>query len=232
MLTGSQPNDPKGAVSRPGYVLSRSFKARSHWRACCLAIGGFLCIFWVQPRPVLAAPSGSTIQTPAPIHVRPPTLLRQVELQYPESAYASGEHGDVSVLVDVDASGRVIATRFESGPEVFRDVSLDTASRLEFSPATADGVPVAATTRVSFHFAPPDSVHHGKHGTPHLEKHPDFLKPTLQLATPNTCLIDQVMVSPASFLKHNRKQFFTPSFSQGALLKHAQLPYHLWRVDS
>ncbi|MBC8454575.1 MAG: TonB-dependent receptor, partial [Deltaproteobacteria bacterium] len=148
---------------------------------------------FVQLQPAQAAPSGSTIQAPAPIDIQPPTLLQQVELQYPESARASGQHGDVSVLVDVDASGRVIATRFESGPEVFRDVSLDTASRLEFSPATAGGVPVAATTRVSFHFAPPDTGHHGKHGAPHEEMVIHSSNPDLKDTRARTTLDEETL---------------------------------------
>ena len=90
---------------------------------------------------------------------------RAIALDYPEEARSSGEHGDVSILVDVDASGRVVKTRFESGPEVFRENSLRTASRLTFAPATADGIPVAATTRVSFHFAPPEASDGGSDST-------------------------------------------------------------------
>jgi iron complex outermembrane receptor protein len=171
MLTPSNAlrDKPEGAVYRSGLPWSMGCGTLSRWRAFCLALGGCACLSFVQLQPAQAAPSGSTIQAPAPIDIQPPTLLQQVELQYPESARASGQHGDVSILVDVDASGQVIATRFESGPEVFRNVSLDTASRLEFSSATADGVPVAATTRVFFHFAPPDTLHHEKHGSPHEE---------------------------------------------------------------
>ena len=86
------------------------------------------------------------------------------------------EHGDVSLLVDVDATGVVVGARFESGPEVFRDAALDAAAGLVFSPALQGGTPVASTTRVLFHFAPPGAhvdedveeiVVHGTH--PDLE---------------------------------------------------------------
>jgi iron complex outermembrane receptor protein len=164
-----QPDHPEEKVSSTGCGCSKVTKGISRWKACCLAVGGCAYILCIQPGTAEAAPSGSTIQTPAPINIQPPTLLQQVELQYPEAALSSGQHGDVSVLVDVDASGRVIGTRFESGPEVFRNVSLDTAARLDFAPATADGVPVAATTRVSFHFAPPGSGYHAKDHASHAE---------------------------------------------------------------
>ena len=112
-----------------------------------------------------AAPAGSSAATPAATTIDPPRLLEQIALEYPEEARSSGKHGDVSILVDVDASGRVVKTRFESGPEVFRETSLRTASRLTFAPATADGIPVAATTRVSFHFAPPEASDGGSDST-------------------------------------------------------------------
>jgi iron complex outermembrane receptor protein len=120
-----------------------------------LAVGGCVCILCAQPSTAQAAPAGSAVKAPKSASIQPPTLLEQVELAYPKAARESGEHGNVSVLLDVDASGQVTATRFESGPEVFRAVSIQTASQLVFAPATKNGVPVAATTRVSFHFAPP-----------------------------------------------------------------------------
>lgn len=103
-----------------------------------------------------AEPPSSAIEEQAAPDRQPPRLLQQVELSYPEAALATGEHGDVSVLVDVDAAGAVTATRFEHGADVFREVALEAASRLIFAPAVMDGTPVAATTRIWFHFAPPE----------------------------------------------------------------------------
>ena len=132
-------------------------------RVGCLALVGVLSVGAVDTAD--AAPAGSSAATPAATTIVPPRLLEQIALDYPEEARSSGEHGDVSILVDVDASGRVVKTRFESGPEVFRENSLRTASRLTFAPATADGIPVAATTRVSFHFAPPEASDGGSDST-------------------------------------------------------------------
>jgi iron complex outermembrane receptor protein len=117
-----------------------------------------LCLFgsavcWVDP--VLAAPSNTATEQGVPSEVEPPQLLRQVRLNYPDQALVTGEHGDVSLLVDVDAKGLVIGVRFETGAEVFRDASMEAASRLAFSPATREGAPFSARTRVWFHFAPP-----------------------------------------------------------------------------
>ena len=149
------------ATSQSGCSCEKVIMGLSRWRACCLVAGGCLCLMCVQPSTAHTAPAGSTLESPTSAKVQAPRLLQQVKLTYPEAARSSGKHGDVSILVDVDASGRVIATRFESGPEVFRETSLKTASRLSFAPATADGVPVTATTRVSFHFAPPGPIGDG-----------------------------------------------------------------------
>lgn len=101
-----------------------------------------------------AAPPGSTVE--APDAVVPPRLLEQVVLPWPADARAVDLHGDVSVLVDVDAAGVVTGARVESGAEVFHAAALDAARSLRFEPATHGGVPFAATTRVRFHFAPPE----------------------------------------------------------------------------
>ena len=132
-----------------GPLLGKGISSLSPWRLCCLV---FLC---VGPSIAKASPSSSSIETSETTNIQPPQLIREVELSYPDSARGSGQHGDVVILVDVDATGKVLGARFESGPEVFREASLDTVTRLEFSPATTNGNPVAVTTRVSFHFAPP-----------------------------------------------------------------------------
>lgn len=87
--------------------------------------------------------------------IQPPVLKKQAMLTYPDEAMATGERGDVSVLVDVDVTGKVTGARFENGPAVFKEAALAAASQLGFSPATAGDTPVAATTRILFHFAPP-----------------------------------------------------------------------------
>jgi len=125
--------------------------------------------------PAHADPPSASAERPEGA-VQPAKLLQQVELAYPEAALVTLEHGDVSLLVDVDATGVVVGARFESGPEVFRDAALDAAAGLVFSPALQGGTPVASTTRVLFHFAPPGAhvdedveeiVVHGTH--PDLE---------------------------------------------------------------
>lgn len=127
-------------------------------KPCCRlrlssCVCGCLCALCVTGPAVAApdAPSESPVEV-APSVVVPPELLARAALRYPEDA--GGVRGDVSVLVDVDAAGRVSDARFETGPEVFREAALEAARSLSFRPARSAGEPVAATTRVSFHFAP------------------------------------------------------------------------------
>ncbi|MBX2798139.1 MAG: TonB-dependent receptor [Myxococcales bacterium] len=132
---------------------------------CCCLPGG-----------ALADPPGMATEDEPIRPDVPPRLLQQAVPSYPEEASQSRLHGDVTVLVDIDHTGEVVASRFESGEEIFRAAALQAASLLRFEPAQRSGAPVAATTRVRFHFAPPgDDVSDDfveevvVHGSPDLE---------------------------------------------------------------
>ncbi len=84
-----------------------------------------------------------------------PRIKHQVPLQYPGEALEEGEDAKVSVLVRVGTEGQVLGIDFESGPQVFKSAALQAASHLEFVPASKNGRPIEATTRVWFHFTPP-----------------------------------------------------------------------------
>ena len=89
--------------------------------------------------------------------LRRPPPARTDRTHLSRNASESGKHGTVHLLVEVDANGVVTGAQFERGPTVLRG-RFETASRLRFSPATKDGVPVAANTRVTFHYAPPTGL--------------------------------------------------------------------------
>ncbi|MFT5584809.1 MAG: iron complex outermembrane receptor protein, partial [Cognaticolwellia sp.] len=80
-----------------------------------------------------------------------------VALHYPSEAIEEGLEAKVSVLVRVGTGGQVLGIDFESGPQVFKSSALRAASRLEFVPASKNGRPIEATTRVWFYFTPPVS---------------------------------------------------------------------------
>jgi iron complex outermembrane receptor protein len=87
------------------------------------------------------------------VELTQPRLLEQAELLYPPEA--QGLHGDVTVLVEVDAQGLVVSAEVLSGPEAFHPAALEAAQALCFEPAQEDGLAVASSTRVHFHFEPP-----------------------------------------------------------------------------
>ncbi|MBM75330.1 MAG: hypothetical protein CMK59_08005 [Proteobacteria bacterium] len=92
----------------------------------------------------------------------PPKLLTQIELSYPQEALLDKLHGDVSVLVVVNEEGQVISAEIESGAEIFHDAALKSAQGLTFAPGSQSGAPKEMTTRVYFHFVPPQSTKNGK----------------------------------------------------------------------
>ncbi len=155
-------NQATTTIYRSGFCgCLRTHRGRQRWPLGFLAMGlfayGFSATAWAKP-------AESTVNADATATIQPPALINQVDLTYPEAAMASGLHGTVSVLVDVDTDGRVTSARFERGPKVFESVSLQTASKLAFSPATIDGIPVPVTTRISFHFAPPTTTSADRNG--------------------------------------------------------------------
>jgi len=111
-----------------------------------------------MPSVAQAAPTGVTVEQVADVPLTPAKIIGQARLRYPPEAQRKQAHGDVSLLVDVDILGVVTAVRFEHGPAVFKLASLEAAKSLRFEPATRASQPVAVTTRVWFHFAPPEQA--------------------------------------------------------------------------
>ncbi len=129
--------------------------ATTRWRVrtCC---GGLLvCACGTGAPFTAAADPPHTEQAPGGT-VTPPTLKAQVALRYPSEALPEGLHGDVVVRVRVSPTGEVEQVEVLKGPEVFHASALEAARRMEFVPAQRDGTPVVGTTRVRFHFAPPE----------------------------------------------------------------------------
>lgn len=93
-----------------------------------------------------------------------PELKEQVTLSYPSEALADPRDAEVSVLVRVGTDGQVVGVDFESGPPAFKSAALEAAGRLSFYPATQNGQPVEATTRVWFYFTAPEGDQPGTGG--------------------------------------------------------------------
>lgn len=108
--------------------------------------------------------------------VTPPSVVTHVDAQYPPSALASREHGDVMVAVTVDIDGHVSKVDvLESGGADLDEAAVVAVRQWTFSPALRAGKPVASRIRVPFHFAPPaappELVGPAKPGEPEVPGH-------------------------------------------------------------
>jgi protein TonB len=83
-----------------------------------------------------------------------PQYLSNPAPEYPESARAAGEHGNVMLRVEVDVRGRAAGVEI-SKSSGFRDLdnaAVRAVKRWRFKPATMAGVPVATTINVPVQF--------------------------------------------------------------------------------
>jgi TonB family protein len=79
----------------------------------------------------------------SPPSVVPPSVVERVQPEYPPDAERMGLTGTVVVRLVVDAQGRAAsATVVKSAGHGFDEKALEAASKLRFTPATRDGVPV------------------------------------------------------------------------------------------
>ncbi len=108
-----------------------------------------------RTRSALAASAGSSGNQSGGPHggeagdraATPPRLLRKVRPLYPEIARRSGWEGAVELTLSVDTQGRVARVRVQrsSGHEALDAAAVAAARSYEFSPALAEGRPIAWT---------------------------------------------------------------------------------------
>jgi len=107
--------------------------------------------------PAAPATGGGAAAGAAP-EVTAPTVLTHVDAQYPASALAERRHGDVVLLLTVDADGHVSKVEVaSSGGSDLDEAATFAARQWTFVPAKRSGKPVASRIRVPFHFAPPEA---------------------------------------------------------------------------
>ena len=104
----------------------------------------------------VAAPDPAPDPAPAPAQI-PPSLLTDSPPVYPAAALAERAGGRVVLELQIDAQGVVQQAKIVQGvrPDL-DDAALTAATGLRFSPATDQGVPVAAVVQFSYTFAPPE----------------------------------------------------------------------------
>ena len=89
-------------------------------------------------------------------NVERPRLLKPVAPRYPPKAWDADIEGDVVLLLEVDAKGKVIAAEVVSTPGHGMEIAaLVAAKRMVFSPARIDGKPVKVRIRYTFRFRKP-----------------------------------------------------------------------------
>src|SRR5215467_6235538 len=82
----------------------------------------------------------------------PPVLETFVDAPYPEEARREALEGNVTLVLDVDASGKVTAASVKEGAgHGFDEAALLAAKKFVFTPAQKDGKPVAA--RILYRYA-------------------------------------------------------------------------------
>ena len=103
-----------------------------------------------QPNVAATAP---TPTRPAP-SARPQILLLECDTlpNYPSASLRKLETGTVRLTIEVDASGKVTASRVKtsSGFAELDNAALSTLSRCPFMPAYKDGQPIAGATDISY----------------------------------------------------------------------------------
>jgi TonB family protein len=105
-----------------------------------------------QPLP---PPPERTPPPAAPKLTRAPSIKKNVEPAYPPDAFAAGVSADVTMMLSLDAAGRVtkvVVTR--AAGQGFDEAAAAAAAAMEFEPAEVDGKPSAIRIEYTVHFQP------------------------------------------------------------------------------
>jgi TonB family protein len=105
----------------------------------------------------LAVTARAEEPAPAGVLTRPPAVTVPVTPEYPAAAKAAGISAEVTLELDLSATGEVTAARvLKPAGQGFDEAALVAARELRFSPAEIDGKPAAVTLEYRFRFeAPP-----------------------------------------------------------------------------
>ena len=97
---------------------------------------------------------GNGPAAPLPIggDVKVAKLILSVPPVYPQIARTQRVSGDVTIDAQIDASGRVTATRVISGPALLHEAAMSAVKQWKYQPATLNGVPTATHLTVTVQF--------------------------------------------------------------------------------
>ena len=86
------------------------------------------------------------------IHVAMGEPLEWIAPKYPKSARKAGIHGDVVLMLSIDAAGRVTGASAMSGDPELVESAIKAARKWVYVPYYLNGTPVAVTTKVLVRF--------------------------------------------------------------------------------
>ncbi len=107
----------------------------------------------------LAPDGASSTQSPRPKMVRVAGAVMQgmvakrVLPRYPDEAMTKGIQGDVIFKIDVDESGKIVASVPVEGDSLLVAAAMDAIRDFRFRPYMLDGAPIMVESQLGFHFA-------------------------------------------------------------------------------
>lgn len=112
-----------------------------------------------SPPPQPQQPSVATPATPAPSQARvaadkPPVPRRRIKPEYPKGARERGEEGDVTLELDISATGTVDGVRViaSCGFAELEQAAIQTVKRARFEPARRGSARVPSSARLTLNF--------------------------------------------------------------------------------
>lgn len=81
-----------------------------------------------------------------------PKLISSARPVYPQLAKQSKVEGDVVVVADIDATGKVIAARATAGPAYLRQAAVESVRNWKYEPANLNGKPTSAQVSIKIQF--------------------------------------------------------------------------------
>jgi protein TonB len=154
------PNLKMSTPSAPSANLSNASEIAAPEAAASTTSAGLLTASGRASNPPVAPLSAPAPVVPAPVVPAPPaakvvhapTLISSTRPDYPATAKASRVQGDVSVLAEIDASGKVTGARALSGPLLLRQAAVDSVRQWKYAPGATDGKPSPSQVTVNITF--------------------------------------------------------------------------------
>jgi TonB family protein len=119
-------------------------------------IGGLLEAVKAPEAPPPPPPQTSAAKTRIPVpvggNVQPPSIMYQVNPDYPTLAHQAGIQGEVIIAAVIDSQGNVVDMKVVSGPPLLYMAAMKALAKWKFQPTYLNGEPVPIKWNVSVKF--------------------------------------------------------------------------------